>query len=309
MNLRDLRYVAAIADTRNFSEAAKRCHVSQPTLSAQVKKLEEWLGVTLFERNNKTVLPTENGLEIIAAARRAIAEADLIKELADASKNPYAGRFRLGAFPTLAPYYLPRVMPFIREIFPKLTLILVEEKTPELLRQLKEGRLDAALLALPIAEESLECAEIYHDPFLLAVPAAHPLAELSSVTAKELNAYPLMLLEEGHCLREQALEVCSSVGSQEMQGFRATSLETLREMVKAGTGMTLLPQSAVRKGERGIACLPFSGSTPQRTIALVWRKTTARRSLMEKMVDLLKAVHASGGFASVAPAPPSVTRL
>jgi LysR family hydrogen peroxide-inducible transcriptional activator len=295
MNLRDLRYVAAIADTRNFSEAAKLCHVSQPTLSAQVKKLEEWLGVTVFERNNKSVLPTESGLEIIACARRAIAEADLIKELADASKNPLAGRFRLGTFPTLAPYYLPRVMPFVREIFPKLTLILVEEKTTELLRQLKEGRIDAALLALPVNEDSLEVAEIYEDPFLLAVPSTHPLAGADSVTIAELLSQPVMLLEEGHCLREQALEVCTRAGSQEMQGFRATSLETLREMVKAGTGTTLMPQTAIRKGERGIAYLPFSDSEPKRTIALVWRKTTARRALMEKMVELLKAVHASGG--------------
>lgn len=309
MNLRDLRYISAIADTRNFSEAAKQCHVSQPTLSAQVKKLEDYLGVTLFERNNKTVLPTEGGLAIIAAARRAIAEADLIKELADALKNPFAGRFRLGAFPTLAPYYLPRVMPFIREIFPNLTLILVEEKTDILLRQMKEGRLDAALLALPVPEEGLEATVIHEDPFYLAAPTGHPLAGVDSITITELMGVPLMLLEDGHCLREQALEICTASGSKELAGFRATSLETLREMVKAGTGMTLIPETAIRKGERGIAYIPFAEQSPKRTLALVWRKTTARRALMEKMADLLKAVHASGGFASAAPAQPSIRRV
>lgn len=295
MNLRDLRYIATIAETRNFSEAAKMCHVSQPTLSAQVKKLEDYLGVTLFERNNKSVLPTENGSEIIEAAKRVIAEADRIKELADASKNPYAGRFRLGAFPTLAPYYLPRILPFVHEIFPKLTLILVEEKTNELLKQLKAGQLDAALLALPIADDSLETTKIYEDPFFLAVADDHPMAGADSVTTAELLSQSLMLLEEGHCLREQALEICTTAGGQEVKGLRATSLETLREMVKVGTGTTLIPQTAIRKGERGIVYLPFSDSEPKRTIALVWRKTTARAALMEKMVELLKAVHASGG--------------
>lgn len=311
MNLRDLRYIVAIAETRNFSEAARACHVSQPTLSAQVKKLEDYLGVKLFERNNKHVLPTETGLEIIAAARRAMVEADLIKELADASKHPLSGRFRLGAFPTLAPYYLPRILPFVREIFPKLTLILVEEKTPELLQQLKDGRLDAALLALPVPEDALESAEIYEDPFLLAVPSTHPLAGAETVTIAELSSIPLMLLEDGHCLREQALQVCSLANAREMQGFRATSLETLREMVKAGTGVTLIPESAARKGERGIRYLPFAETPPSRSIALVWRKTTARRALMEKMVELLKAVHATGGYSAAAPAPahPSIRRL
>lgn len=290
MNLRDLRYIIAIAETRNFSEAARQCNVSQPTLSAQVKKLEDYLGVVLFERNNKSVLPTEAATEILAAARRAIAEADLMKELADAARSPYAGRFRLGVFPTLAPYYLPKIVPFIREIFPKLTLMLVEEKTETLLAMLKEGKIDAALLALPIEEESLITAPLFDDEFLLAVPGNHPLAGSDSITMAEMIDLPLMLLEDGHCLRAQALEVCSLAGTREMQGFRATSLETLREMVRAGTGITLMPQMAVRKSERGIAYLPFAEDAPKRSIALVWRKTTSRRNLLEKMVDMLKAV-------------------
>lgn len=290
MNLRDLRYILAIAETRNFSEAARQCNVSQPTLSAQVKKLEDYLGVVLFERNNKTVLPTEAATEILAAARRAIIEADLMKELAEATKSPYAGQFRLGAFPTLAPYYLPKIVPFIREIFPKLTLMLVEEKTEMLITQLKEGRIDAALLALPIEEESLVTAKLFEDEFMLAIPSNHALAGSDGITLAELMDLPLMLLEDGHCLRAQALEVCSLAGAQEMQGFRATSLETLREMVRAGTGATLMPQMAVRKNERGIAYLPFTEDTPKRTIALVWRKTTARRNLLEKLVEMLRAV-------------------
>jgi LysR family hydrogen peroxide-inducible transcriptional activator len=292
MNLRDLRYIIAIAETLNFSEAAKQCHVSQPTLSAQVKKLEDYLGVVLFERNNKSVLPTEAATEILAAARRAIAEADLMKELAEASRSPFAGRFRLGAFPTLAPYYLPKIVPFIREIFPKLTLMLVEEKTETLLTQLKEGRIDAALLALPIAEESLVTMPLFADAFMLAVPSQHALAGSDGVTLAELVDLPLMLLEEGHCLRAQALEICSLAGTQEMQGFRATSLETLREMVRAGTGVTLMPQMATRKQERGIAYLPFTEDAPERIIALVWRKTTARRSLLEKLVEMIRAIEA-----------------
>ncbi len=289
MNLRDLQYIVAIAETLNFSEAAKQCNVSQPTLSAQVKKLEEWLGVLIFERTNKSVLVTEVGKEIVGAAKKAVAEAERIREFAEASRDPFAGKFRLGAFPTLAPYYLPKIVPVLREIFPKLTLILVEEKTEVLKAMLKEGRLDAALLAMPIPEESLDTAMLFEDPFLLAVPANHPLAGSDGITTAEIASQPLLLLEEGHCLREQALEVCSSAGGRESQEFRATSLETLREMVKAGTGLTLMPQTAIRKGERGIRYLSFSDGSPHRDIAIAWRKTSARKGLLDKMAEVLLA--------------------
>ncbi len=286
MNLRDLQYLIAVADVRNFSQAADKCFVSQPTLSNQIRKLEETLGITLFERNNKRVIPTETGEQIVALARKVLNEVDTMHDVAKSSKDPLAGKFRLGAFPTLSTYIFPALVPKITEALPQLKLVLIEEKTQQLLDRLKRGELDAALLALPIHDDQLEVHKLFDDDFLLAVPPVHALAKKKHIEQADIHGEKLLLLEEGHCLRDQALAVCQLAGSEEEQDFRATSLETLRQMVKAGTGITFMPHIAIQPHERNIVYVPFKKPVPYRTIGLVWRKTTVRRAVIEKLLPL-----------------------
>ena len=287
MNLRDLQYLIAIADLRNFSQAANKCCVSQPTLSNQIRKLEDTLGVMLFERSNKRVMPTETGEQIIALARRVLREVDTMHDVAQSAQDPLAGKFRLGAFPTLSTYIFPGLVPKITATLPQLKLVLVEEKTQTLIERLKRGELDAALLALPVNDDQLVVKKLFDDEFFLAVPPQHPLAKTKEVEQADLGANKLLLLEEGHCLRDQALEVCHLVGMEEEQDFRATSLETLRQMVKAGTGITFMPKMAIQTNETGIVYIPFKKPAPYRTIGLVWRKTTARTAVIEKLLAML----------------------
>lgn len=291
MNLRDLHYVVTVADTLSFSEAAERCHVSQPTLSGQIKKLEDMLGLSLFERSNKRVMVTEAGAPIIAAARRTLAEADSIRTLAQLAQDPLAGPFRLGAFPTLSTYVFPALVPQVRAAMPRLRLILLEEKTATLLEKLDNGELDAALIALPVADDKLESELLFEDEFFLAAPPQHPLAALPHIEKHTLDRYKLLLLDEGHCLRDQALEVCQLHQMEEEQDFRATGLETLRQMVRAGSGITLMPQIAMNKNEEGICYIPFTAPAPSRHIGLVWRKTSVRKAAIERIAALVKTQH------------------
>ncbi|WP_445371593.1 LysR substrate-binding domain-containing protein [Methylomonas sp. HW2-6] len=287
MNLRDLHYLIAVADLRSFVQAADRCCISQPTLSTQIKKLEDELGIQLFERTNKKVLPTELGERIIASARRILKEQAIIKELAATAQDPLAGNLRLGAFPTVASYLFPQLVPLIRQALPRIRLILVEEKTEQLIQQLKSGQMDCALLALPVYEDFLESKAVFDDDFLLAVADNHPLAFNSVVEQSDLQGEHLLLLDEGHCLRGHALQVCQTVGADEEQDVRATSLETLRQMVHAGTGVTFIPQIAVRH-EPGIRYIRFAAPAPSRTIGLVWRKTSARGELIRQLSGLVE---------------------
>jgi LysR family transcriptional regulator, hydrogen peroxide-inducible genes activator len=288
MTLRDLEYLVAVADSRHFGRAAEACHVSQPTLSMQLRKLEDELGVALFERTNKQVLVTDVGERIIAQARATLRQADTILAIARTSRDPFAGELKLGAFPTLAPYLLPIVVPKIAAAYPKLKLLLIEEKTDELLRQVAEGRIDAAMLALPIPDEQFETVSLFEDQFRLAVPESHDLAKRKSVTRADLRNERLLLLEEGHCLRYQALELCSTLGSSEYEGFRATSLETLRQMVAAGVGITVVPEIAMRSAGRGVRYIPFEGQPPSRTIGMIWRKTSPRVESLEAIAGLIR---------------------
>ncbi|MEZ5493736.1 MAG: LysR substrate-binding domain-containing protein [Pseudomonadales bacterium] len=288
MNLRDLQYLVAVADVRNFSQAADKCFVSQPTLSNQIRKLEETLGITLFERNNKRVIPTETGEQIVALARKVLQQVDTMHDVAKSSKDPLAGKFRLGAFPTLSTYIFPSLVPKITAALPQLKLVLIEEKTQQLLDRLKRGELDAALLALPIHEDQLAAQALFDDEFLLAVPPSHPHASKKQIAQTDISGEKLLLLEEGHCLRDQALSVCQLAGSEEEQDFRATSLETLRQMVKAGTGITFMPHIAIQANESDICYVPFKKPAPYRTIGLVWRKTSVRTAVIEKLAALLR---------------------
>ena len=284
MNLRDLQYLTAVADHEHFGKAARACNTSQPTLSMQLKKLEETLGVQLFERTNRQVMITPVGEEIAQRARRILREAEEIKAVAKTAQDPYAGEFRLGAFPTLAPYFLPQAVPAIRKKLPKLKLLLIEEKTESLVERLRAGTLDAALLALPVHEDALETMHLFDDAFLLAVPRGHPLAKRNTIRQSDIADERLLLLEDGHCLRAQALEVCSMTGASENQEFRATSLETLRYMVASGVGITLIPEMAMKKGD-GIAYIPFARPAPSRSIGLAWRKSSARLLCIKTLAE------------------------
>ena len=293
MNIRDLQYFAAVADLQHFGRAARRCFVSQPTLSGQIKKLEAELGVTLFERNNRHVMLTDTGDEILRSAQRILSEVDTIHDVAKSQRDPLSGKFRLGAFPTLAPYLLPDLVPEVKAALPNLRLILIEEKTAVLVDRLVDGKIDAALLALPVDDRHVECQPLFEDEFLLAVSSDHELAGKSCVDQGALAEHQLLLLEEGHCLRDQALEVCHLNRVAEEQEFRATSLETLRQMVKAGTGITFMPSTAVQPDEAGIDYIRFSGEPPKRTIGLVWRKTTARKIVVDEFIKAIARVVSS----------------
>ena len=292
MNLRSLEYLVALADHRHFGRAAEAAFVTQPTLSAQIKKLEAELGVELVERSSRGVLLTDVGERVVARARLLLDEADNIRTLAHLAEDPEAGSLRLGAFPTLGPYLLPHVLPEVRRRFPRLELLLVEEKSEVLLAQLREGRLDAVLLAMPNAAAGLHEEPLFDEDFLLAVPSDHPLAAERTVPTSALAGESVLLLDEGHCLRDQALSVCQLAGAGERIGFRATSLETLRQMVASGTGMTLLPRLAVSSPvpeSPGITLVGLGSPPPSRRIALYWRTSSVYADLLVQLADLLRA--------------------
>ena len=291
MNLRDLRYLIALADLRHFGRAAEACHVSQPTMSTQIRKLEEELGVALVERAPRQVMLTPVGRDIVERARRVLSDVEQMRETARRTVDPEAGSVRLGIFPTLGPYLLPHVVPGLRKRFPRLELLLVEEKTEALLAMLRDGRLDAAILALPVHEDWLEMEFLFEEPFMLAVPGKHPLASHRDLQLAELVDQHLLLLEDGHCLRDQALEVCTLSGAGEKEGFRATSLETLRQMVAAGVGITLLPMLAVKPpvpSSPNLKLLNFKKPPPSRRIAMAWRKSSAMSGFLRQVADILR---------------------
>ena len=291
MNLRDLQYLVALAEHRHFGRAAQACFVSQPTLSTQIRKLEDELGVALVERTPRKVLLTGVGREIAQRARAVLDEVEQIRAIARRTLDPESGTLRLGIFPTLGPYLLPHVVPKIRERFPRLELLLIEEKTEVVLRQLREGRLDAGILALPIHDDQLHAEFLFEEPFLLAVPERHDLARRRTLQLEDLADESLLLLDDGHCLRDQALEVCHRSGANEKSGFRATSLETLRQMVAANVGITLLPTLAVQPPvahSGNVHLVPFRGHAPSRRIAMVWRKSTAMAGFLNKLAEIFR---------------------
>lgn len=295
MNIRDLRYLVALAEHRHFGHAAEACFVSQPTLSTQIKKLEEELGVALVERAPRRVMLTPVGRDIAERARAILDQVDQLRQAAQRSRDPEAGTVRLGLFPTLGPYLLPHVVPLLRQRFPQLELLLVEEKTEVILAQLREGRLDAGVLALPVHDDQLHVEALFKEPFVLAVPEHHALADRASLDLDDLAEESLLLLEDGHCLRDQALDVCRLAGAGEKTGFRATSLETLRQMVAANVGITLLPSLAVKPPvppSGNIRLVPFTGRAPSRQIAMVWRRSSAMSDFLGKLAGVFRELPA-----------------
>ena len=289
MNIRDLSYIIAVADTGHFSQAAKQCFVSQPALSMQIKKLEDELGVMLFERTNKKVMITDAGKEITAHARQILRETGAIKDIAANYSDPLAGKIIMGAFPTLAPYILPRIIPELHETFGRLAFFLREEKTEILIENLLSGELEVALLALPVAEDRLDHSLLFRENFWLAVHEDNPLARKKQVSTADIQDESLLLLEEGHCLRDQALDVCMSMGALENTEFRATSLETLRQMVAANVGITLIPSLAVTE-TRGVRYIPFEAPAPSRRIGLFWRKSSTRQILIKEITAKIQGL-------------------
>lgn len=291
MTLQELRYIVALADTGHFGKAAEASHISQSTLSTQVKKLEDFLGVMLFDRSLKHIALTPVGREIVSSARLILDEANRIRELARQTGDPMERTVNLGVIPTLGPYYLPHVLTLLHGKYPKLRLLLREEMTPHVLSHLADGKLDAALLALPINDASLEVVPLFREPFLAAVPANHKLAQSSQIKISELAQAGLLLLEEGHCLRENALEACHLDGLQNEE-ISATSLETLRQMVGMGLGVTLIPALAsggTTADTSQVALRPLVSPGASRTIGLVWRKRSPLASTMEQLVISLKS--------------------
>jgi len=291
MTLQELRYLVALADCGHFGQAAEACFVSQSTLSTGLKKLEDYLGVIVFDRTLKRVTPTPIGREIVESARRIIDEAARIREVASYAKDPMDRTMHLGVIPTLGPYYLPDVLTQVRVAHPKLRLLLREEMTPHMLEHLADGKLDAGLLALPIDDPGLEVAPLFVEPFLAAVPGDHPLAKAKTVNIDDLAAAGLMLLEEGHCLRDQALEACH-LQSLKSEEIRATSLETLRQMVAMGLGVTLIPILAgagLNATGGQVKLKPISKPGAARSIGLVWRRRSPMAPSIERLAETLRA--------------------
>ena len=290
MNLRDLRYFVALADARHFGKAAERSFVSQPTLSAQIKKLENYLGVQLIERQPRRVQLTEMGAKVLPIARRILQDSDELVTLARNEHDPLSGKLKLALIPTIGPYLLPLVTRRLRKQLPHLKLMLYEYQTQPLLEKLRAGDIDMGILALPVPMDGLEARELYNEDFTVAVPNGSSLAKKSNVKLEDLTGETLLLLEDGHCLRDQALDVCNRVDVKENEDYRATSLETLRQMVAAGLGITLLPELATRGpfgSGHGLTVKAFAKPVPSRAIGAVWRKSSARGEAINAVAEIV----------------------
>ncbi len=287
LNLRDLRYLIALAEHQHFGRAAEACGISQPTLSVQVRKLEDQLGVTLFERTSRTVAPTSACERLLQHARAVVAEADWLLAAARTLRDPLAGRFRLGIIPTLAPYLLPLIFAPLREALPALELEPWEDQTAALLERLRAHDLDAALLATEVDQPDLASRALFSEPFLAALPPDHPLAARAEVAEADL-ARDILVLTDGHCLRDQALAACGRGGA--FGGtLRASSLPTLLNMVAAGYGTTLIPGLAAGAAQdAGIVLRPLAARAG-RTVRLAWRATYPRRAALDAVASVVEA--------------------
>jgi LysR family hydrogen peroxide-inducible transcriptional activator len=291
MNLRDLEYAVCLAADGQFRRAAVRCHVSQPTLSAQIAKLEDELGIQLFERGPRAATPTVNGRAVIRQAQIVLDEVERLKAIARAAQDPLAGLFHLGVIPTAGPYLLPRLLPIFRQSWPKLRLLLREEQTALLLERLRAGSLDAAILSLPFDDEGLHWEKLVDEPILLALPVDHPLAKRRRIAQAALAAEPMLVLEDGHCLRDQALAICEAAGLSNRRDVHAAGLETLRQMVMAGIGVALIPEFATA-GPFGAGELAvyrrFERPEPAREVVLAWRRSFPRGDALRDLAGGLR---------------------
>ncbi len=286
-SLRQLEYVVAVADAGRFGVAARSVAVSQPALSKQVKEVEEGLGVVLFERGSRGTTTTPAGDALVSRARRVLAEARELVDAAAVLRDPYAGTLRLGAIPTLAPYVLPALMEAASVDLPDLRLLLVEEQTEGLGDRLVRGELDLAVVALPFPRESVSVRGLYEEPFFVVAPEGHPLAGTSPVLAAEVGRHPLLLLRQGHCLRDHALQACRLARTTPAK-VEATSLGTLLLMVRRGLGATLVPAMALPEDRDGLCVRPFAAPVPTRGVGLWWRPSSPRAALFRRLGRLLQ---------------------
>ncbi len=293
MNLRDLKYVIAVAETRHFGKAAARCFVSQPTLSGQIKKLEGELGVLIFERTNRSVEITPVGQLILEHARLIMEQADVIQQLAQAHQDPLAGVLRIGIIPTLSPYLIPLILMPLKKQYPQMQLVLSEEMTDTLLERLRNHEIDAALLATAVDEQDLKTRPLFDEPFWLAYPSKHRFYTKEKITRADLDNADLLLLSEGHCLAKQAMDICHLKERKEqgeMADLRASSLETLLQLVGAGFGTTLVPALAMRgswTSGSGIVATKLEFKDAQRRISLVSRKTYPRQKALDAFAQVI----------------------
>ena len=295
MNLRDLKYLIAVAETEHFGEAAAHCYVSQPTLSGQIKKLEQELGVTLFERTNRSVSITPIGAEIVRHAKLILEQADVIKQLAQAQRDPLAGALRVGAIPTVSPYLIPLILLPLKHRYPQMRLVLSEEITDMLTQRLLEHQIDVAILATEAAEPELEVMPLFEEPFWLAHPRDHEIYSKEEITRRDLSRLNLLLLADGHCLTRQVMEVCrlkEAAMDNEMADLRAASLETLLQLVGAGFGCTLVPALAVRGAwttDSGIIARKLDLNDAFRRVQFVYRKTFPRKQALRALAEVIRA--------------------
>ncbi|GHA05709.1 DNA-binding transcriptional regulator OxyR [Oceanisphaera arctica] len=289
MNLRDLEYLVALAEERHFRKAAEKCFVSQPTLSGQLRKLEDELGVVLMERTSRKVLFTPAGDAITAQARRVLAETKELRDIARTFTEPMSGELHIGLIPTVGPYLLPHIIPVLKQHFPELHIYLYEAQTHSLLKQLADGDLDCLILAQLEHMDNFGSLPLYDEPMMLALPTEHAWAGREQIALSELQGEKLLMLEDGHCLRDQAMGFCFAAGIGEDNHFQATSLETLRNMVAAGSGLTLIPQLAIgqHNGNLGVSYLPVTDPEPCRTIALLYRIHSVRRPCFNEMAKVI----------------------
>jgi len=303
MTLTELKYIVAVARQKHFGHAAEACYVAQPTLSVAIKKLEDELGVVIFERGGTEISMTPLGAQIVAQAERVLEQTAAIKEIAKQNKDPLAGSFRLGIIYTVAPYLLPPLVKTMIEQVPQMPLVLQENFTVRLLESLRQGELDAAIMALPFADQGLMAQPLYDEPFVVAVPRHHPWENRASIPAHELKSETMLLLGNGHCFRDQVLEVCpemsrfSTSGDGIARAFEGSSLETIRHMVASGIGITVLPQASVpdmQTKDGMLRYVPFAEPVPTRRVVIAWRKSFTRRAAIEAVREAVLACDLRG---------------
>jgi LysR family hydrogen peroxide-inducible transcriptional activator len=290
MTLTELKYIVAVARQKHFGHAAEACFVAQPTLSVAIKKLEDELGVVIFERGGTEISMTPLGAQIVAQAERVLEQTAAIKEIAKQNKDPLAGPLRLGVIYTVAPYLLPPLVKTMIERVPQMPLVLQENFTLRLIELLRQGELDAAIMALPFSDQGLMVQPLYDEPFVIAMPKHHLWAQRDAIGAEELKSETMLLLGNGHCFRDQVLEVCPEMSRYSTSGdgiartFEGSSLETIRHMVASGIGITVLPNASVRDmhaNDGMLRYVPFIDPVPSRRVVIAWRKSFTRRAAIE----------------------------
>jgi LysR family transcriptional regulator, hydrogen peroxide-inducible genes activator len=303
MTLTELKYIVAVAREKHFGHAAEACFVAQPTLSVAIRKLEDELGVTIFERGGSEISMTPLGMQIVAQAERVLEQTAAIREIAKQNKDPLIGQLRLGVIYTIAPYLLPQLVKNMIEQVPQMPLILQENFTAKLVEMLRQGDLDAAIMALPFAHSGLLVQPLYDEPFVVAVPQHHPWAQRRTVGSADLKSETMLLLGNGHCFRDQVLEVCpemsrfSTTGDGIARSFEGSSLETIRHMVASGIGITVLPQASVpdMQAQNGmLRYLPFDEPAPSRRVVIAWRKSFTRPQAVEAVRQAVLACDLHG---------------